>query len=198
MAKTKEKDNEAKAVPAVPKSRLREHYRDTVLPALMQEFEYTTPMQAPRVTKIVVNMGVGESIKDGKQLDNSVRDLTIITGQAPVVTTAKKAISNFRLRQGMKIGAKVTLRGDRMYHFLDKLMTVVFPRLRDFQGLNPKSFDGRGNFAVGLKEQLVFPEISYDTFDKIRGMDIVVCTTAKTDAEARSLLRKMGMPIREK
>ena len=196
MAKTKEK--EAKASVAVPKSRLREHYRDTVLPALMKEFDYTTPMQAPRVTKIVVNMGVGESIKDGKQLDNSVRDLTIITGQAPVVTTAKKAISNFRLRQGMKIGAKVTLRGDRMYHFLDKLMTVVFPRLRDFQGLNPKSFDGRGNFAVGLKEQLVFPEISYDTFDKIRGMDIVVCTTADSDAEARSLLRKMGMPIREK
>ena len=196
MAKTKEKESTAKA--GVPRSRLREHYRDTVLPALMQEFGYTTPMQAPRVTKIVVNMGVGDSIKDGKQLDNSVRDLKTITGQSPVITTAKKAISNFRLRQGMKIGAKVTLRGDRMYHFLDKLMTVVFPRLRDFQGLNPKSFDGRGNFAVGLKEQLVFPEISYDTFDKIRGMDIVVCTTASNDAEARSLLRKMGMPIREK
>ena len=196
MAKTKEK--EGAAVATVPKSRLREHYRDTVLPALMKEFDYKTPMQAPRLTKIVVNMGVGDSIKDGKQLDNSVRDMKIITGQAPVVTTAKKAISNFRLRQGMKIGAKVTLRGDRMYHFLDKLMTVVFPRLRDFQGLNPKSFDGRGNFAVGLKEQLVFPEISYDTFDKIRGMDIVVCTTASNDGEARSLLRKMGMPIREK
>jgi large subunit ribosomal protein L5 len=196
MAKTKEK--EGVKIAEVPKSRLRAHYRDTVLPALMKEFEYGTPMQAPRITKIVVNMGVGDSIKDGKQLDNSVRDMKIITGQAPVVTTAKKAISNFRLRQGMKIGAKVTLRGDRMYHFLDKLMTVVFPRLRDFQGLNPKSFDGRGNFAVGLKEQLVFPEISYDTFDKIRGMDIVVCTTANTDGEARSLLRKMGMPIREK
>ncbi|MEO7454558.1 MAG: 50S ribosomal protein L5 [Fimbriimonadales bacterium] len=196
MAKTKEKEKTAKV--AVPKSRLREHYRDTVLPALVKEFDYTTPMQAPRVTKIVVNMGVGDSTKDAKQLDNSVRDLKIITGQSPVITTAKKAISNFRLRQGMKIGAKVTLRGDRMYHFLDKLMTVVFPRLRDFQGLNPKSFDGRGNFAVGLKEQLVFPEISYDTFDRIRGMDIVVCTTATNDAEARSLLRKMGMPIREK
>ncbi|MDQ2985923.1 MAG: 50S ribosomal protein L5 [Armatimonadota bacterium] len=198
MAKTKEKEKEATAVQAAPKSRLRDHYQDTVLPALMKEFGYTTPMQSPRLSKIVVNMGVGDSIKDGKQLDNSVRDLTTVTGQAPVVTTAKKAISNFRLRQGMKIGAKVTLRGERMYHFLDKLMTVVFPRLRDFQGLNPKSFDGRGNFAVGLKEQLVFPEISYDTFDKIRGMDIVVCTTAHTDDEARSLLRKMGMPIREK
>lgn len=198
MAKTKEKEKDTKAVAKPPRSRLREHYSETVLPALMKEFDYKTPMQAPRLDKIVVNMGVGDSIKDGKQLDNSVRDLTTITGQAPVVTTAKKAISNFRLRQGMKIGAKVTLRGERMYHFLDKLMTVVFPRLRDFQGLNPKSFDGRGNFAVGLKEQLVFPEISYDTFDRIRGMDIVVCTTARSDDEARSLLRKMGMPIREK
>jgi len=198
MAKTKEKDKEAKTIAKAPRSRLRDHYSGSVLPALMKEFDYKTPMQAPRLVKIVVNMGVGDSIKDGKQLDNSVRDLTTITGQAPVVTTAKKAISNFRLRQGMKIGAKVTLRGERMYHFLDKLMTVVFPRLRDFQGLNPKSFDGRGNFAVGLKEQLVFPEISYDTFDRIRGMDIVVCTTAQSDDEARSLLRKMGMPIREK
>jgi large subunit ribosomal protein L5 len=198
MAKTKEKEKDTKAVAKAPRSRLREHYSETVLPALVKEFDYKTPMQAPRLDKIVVNMGVGDSIKDGKQLDNSVRDLTTITGQAPVITTAKKAISNFRLRQGMKIGAKVTLRGERMYHFLDKLMTVVFPRLRDFQGLNPKSFDGRGNFAVGLKEQLVFPEISYDTFDRIRGMDIVVCTTARSDDEARSLLRKMGMPIREK
>lgn len=198
MAKTKEKEKESKTVAKAPRSRLREHYSETVLPALVKEFGYTTPMQAPRLDKIVVNMGVGDSIKDGKQLDNSVRDMTTITGQAPVITTAKKAISNFRLRQGMKIGAKVTLRGERMYHFLDKLMTVVFPRLRDFQGLNSKSFDGRGNFAVGLKEQLVFPEISYDTFDRIRGMDIVVCTTATSDDEARSLLRKMGMPIREK
>ncbi|MGI8924537.1 MAG: 50S ribosomal protein L5 [Fimbriimonadales bacterium] len=192
----KEKEGNTATVP--PKSRLREHYKDTVLPSLVKELEYSTPMQAPRLDKIVINMGVGESTKDGKLLDNSVRDLTVITGQAPVVTTAKKAISNFRLRQGVKIGAKVTLRGERMYHFLDKLITVVFPRLRDFQGLNPKSFDGRGNFAVGLKEQLVFPEISYDTFDRIRGMDIVICTTARTDDEARAFLKKMGMPIREK
>ena len=200
MAKTKEMDKSAKAavVEKPPKSRLRDHYRQTVLPALVKEFEYGTPMEAPRLEKIVVNMGVGESQKDAKLLDNSVRDMATISGQAPVITVAKKAISNFRLRQGQKIGCKVTLRGERMYHFLDKLITVVFPRLRDFQGLSPKSFDGRGNFAVGLKEQLVFPEISYDTFDRIRGMDIIICTTANTDDEARSFLKKMGMPIREK
>lgn len=200
MAKTKEKEKDEKAavVEKPPASRLREHYQKTVLPELMKEFGYSTPMEAPRLEKIIVNMGVGESQKDSKLLDNSVRDMSIITGQAPVVTIAKKAISNFRLRQGAKIGCKVTLRGQRMYHFLDKLITVVFPRLRDFQGLNPKSFDGRGNFAVGLKEQLVFPEISYDTFDKIRGMDIIICTTAGADDEARSFLKKMGMPIREK
>jgi len=194
MAKTKE----ATAVVKPPRSRLRDHYQSAVLPELIKEFDYDTPMQAPRLQKIVINMGVGESTKDSKLLDNAVRDLGTVTGQAPVITTAKKAISNFRLRQGVKIGAKVTLRGDRAYHFLDKLMTVVLPRLRDFQGLNPKSFDGRGNFALGLKEQLVFPEISYDTFDKIRGMDIVICTSATNDTEARSFLKKMGMPIREK
>jgi large subunit ribosomal protein L5 len=201
MAKEKGKpDTKETAAVAVkpPRSRLRDHYASTVLPEMMKEFDYSTPMRAPRLDKIVVNMGVGESTKDAKLLDNSVRDLTVITGQSPVVTTAKKAISNFRLRQGVKIGCKVTLRGDRAYHFLDKLMTVVLPRLRDFQGLSPKSFDGRGNFALGLKEQLVFPEISYDTFDKIRGMDIVICTTAHNDNEARVFLKKMGMPIREK
>lgn len=181
-----------------PKSRLREHYEKVVLPALMSEFNYRTPMQAPRLEKIVINMGVGQALKDSKLLDNSVRDLTAISGQKPVITIAKKAISNFRLREGNKIGCKVTLRGDRMYHFLDKLITVVLPRLRDFQGLSPRSFDGRGNYALGLKEQLVFPEINYDTFDKIRGMDIVICTTARTDEEARSFLKKMGMPLREK
>lgn len=180
------------------RSRLREHYEKVVLPALTSEFKYTTPMQAPRLEKIVINMGVGQSLKDGKLLDNSVRDLTAISGQKPVITTAKKAISNFRLREGNKIGCKVTLRGERMYHFLDKLITVVLPRLRDFQGLSPKSFDGRGNYALGLKEQLVFPEINYDTFDRIRGMDIVICTTARTDEEARSFLKRMGMPLREK
>lgn len=180
------------------KSRLREHYEQSVLPALVKEFGYTTIMQAPRLVKIVVNMGVGGALKDSKLMDNAVRDLTAITGQKPVITTAKKAISNFRLREGNKIGCKVTLRGERMYYFLDKLITVVLPRLRDFQGLNPRSFDGRGNYALGLKEQLVFPEINYDTFDRIRGMDIVICTTAKTDEEARSFLKKMGMPLRDK
>ncbi len=193
------KEKTATAAPATPpRSRLRDYYRDNVLPELVKEFEYTTPMQAPRLEKIVVNMGVGQALKEAKLLENSVRDLTIIAGQKPVVTTAKKAISNFRLREGNKIGCKVTLRGERMYHFLDKLITVVLPRLRDFQGLSAKSFDGRGNYALGLKEQLVFPEINYDTFDRIRGMDIVICTTAKTDAEARSFLKKMGMPLREK
>lgn len=181
-----------------PKSRLREHYRTSVLPELIKEFNYSTPMQAPRLEKIVLNMGVGQALKESKLLENSVRDLTVIAGQKPVVTTAKKAISNFRLREGNKIGCKVTLRGERMYHFLDKLITVVLPRLRDFQGLSSKSFDGRGNYALGLKEQLVFPEINYDTFDRIRGMDVVICTTAKTDEEARAFLKKMGMPLREK
>ncbi|MCW5947439.1 MAG: 50S ribosomal protein L5 [Fimbriimonadales bacterium] len=181
-----------------PKSRLREHYRTSVLPELVKEFNYSTPMQAPRLEKIVLNMGVGQALKESKLLENSVRDLTVIAGQKPVVTTAKKAISNFRLREGNKIGCKVTLRGERMYHFLDKLITVVLPRLRDFQGLSSKSFDGRGNYALGLKEQLVFPEINYDTFDRIRGMDVVICTTAKTDEEARAFLKKMGMPLREK
>lgn len=194
----KEKSEKTAVLEKPPKSRLRDHYAKSVLPALMQEFGFKTPMQAPRLEKIVVNMGVGDATKDRKLLDNSVRDMEIIAGQKPVVTSAKKAISNFRLRQGVEIGCKVTLRGERMYHFLDKLITVVFPRLRDFQGLNPKSFDGRGNYALGLKEQLVFPEISYDTFDRIRGMDVVICTTAGNDEQARSFLRKMGMPIRDK
>lgn len=181
-----------------PRSRLRDLWQGRIVPEMMKEFGYTTPMQVPRVEKIVVNMGVGEATKESKALDNSIRDLTLITGQKPVVTLSKKSISNFRIRKGMKIGCKVTLRGDRMYHFLDKLITVVLPRLRDFQGLNPRSFDGHGNYAIGLKEQLVFPEIDYETFDKIRGMDIVICTTARTDEEARALLKKMGLPFRER
>ncbi|HWP31698.1 MAG TPA: 50S ribosomal protein L5 [Fimbriimonadales bacterium] len=181
-----------------PRSRLRDLWQERIVPEMMKEFGYTTPMQVPRIEKIVVNMGVGEATKDSKALDNSIRDLTLITGQKPVVTLAKKSISNFRIRKGMKIGCKVTLRGDRMFHFLDKLITVVLPRLRDFQGLNPRSFDGHGNYAIGLKEQLVFPEIDYETFDKIRGMDIVICTTARTDEEARALLKKMGLPFRER
>ncbi len=178
--------------------RLKQKYRDEIVPKLQEEFKYKSPMQTPRLEKIVLNMGTGSNEKDPKHLENSVRDMTLISGQRPVVTTAKKAIANFKLREGMKIGCKVTLRGDRMYHFFDKLATVVLPRIRDFQGLSPKSFDGRGNYALGLKEQLVFPEIPYDTFDRIRGLDVVICTTARTDEEAKSFLRAMGLPIREK
>jgi large subunit ribosomal protein L5 len=180
----------------VPASRLRQQYKDTVVPALKEQFGYHSVMGVPRLMKIVVNMGIGKGEEDAKLLENAVRDLSLIAGQKPVVTKAKKAISNFKIREGHKVGCKVTLRGERMYHFFDKLVSIVLPRLRDFRGLSPKSFDGRGNFAIGLKEQIVFPEISYDTFDKIRGMDVVVCTTARTDEEAREFLRKMGMPIR--
>lgn len=178
--------------------RLKAKYKSDVLPKLREEFKYKSVMQVPHLEKIVLNMGTGSSEKDPKHLENSVRDMTLISGQKPVVTTAKKAIANFKLREGMKIGCKVTLRGDRMYHFFDKLTTVVLPRIRDFQGLSPKSFDGRGNYALGLKEQLVFPEISYDTFDRIRGLDVIICTSAKTDGEAYSFLKAMGLPIREK
>jgi len=181
----------------VPEPRLKKIYKQTVLPKLMEKFGYSSVMQAPRITKIVINMGTGTGDKDPKHLENSMRDMQLIAGQKPVATVAKKAISNFRLRKGMKIGCMVTLRGNQMYAFFDKLCTVVFPRIRDFQGLNPNSFDGRGNYAVGLKEQLVFPEIPYDTFDRVRGMDIVVCTSAKTDDEARFLLKELGMPLRE-
>jgi large subunit ribosomal protein L5 len=180
----------------IPKPRLRKRFSQDVAPKLREQFGYTSTMQIPRLDKIVVNMGTGTT--DEKHLDNSIRDMALITGQKPIVTTAKKAISNFKLREGMKVGCKVTLRGDRMYHFFDKLATVVLPRIRDFQGLSPKSFDGRGNYALGLKEQLVFPEIPYDTFDRIRGMDIIICTTAKTDEEARVFLKEMGLPLRDK
>ena len=191
----KGKDSETMAVGTLPAPRLKKVYKDTVLPKLMEDFKFTTVMQAPRLEKIVINMGTGI---DEKHLENSLRDLTLIAGQKPVITTAKKAISNFKLREGMKIGCKVTLRGDRAYHFLNRLATVVLPRIRDFQGLSPKSFDGRGNYALGLKEQLVFPEIPYDTFDRIRGMDIVICTTARTVDEARVFLKEMGLPLRDK
>jgi large subunit ribosomal protein L5 len=192
--KTKEIESTGK----LPTPRLKATYKEKALPKLMEQFKYGSVMQAPKIEKIVINMGVGAAEKDPKALENSVRDMQVITGQKPVVTTARKAISNFKLREGMKIGCKVTLRGDRALHFFDKLATVVLPRIRDFQGLNPKSFDGRGNYAMGLKEQLVFPEISYDSFDKIRGMDIIICTTAKTDEEARVLLKELGLPLREK
>lgn len=195
----KAKEENAPAPGALPKPRLRQKYKETVVPKLQEQFKYKSIMQAPRLDKIVINMGTGSTDKVGeKHLENSVRDLTLISGQKPVITKAKSAISNFKIRQGMQVGTKVTLRGDRMYHFFDKLVSVVLPRIRDFQGLSPNSFDGRGNYALGLKEQLVFPEIPYDTFDRIRGMDIVICTTATTDEEARAFLKEMGMPLREK
>ena len=176
-------------------TRLQERYRSTVRPALMQEFGYSNPMQVPRLDKIVVNMGVGEAVQDVKKIDAAVGDLTAITGQHPVVIRAKQSIATFKLRKNMPIGVKVTLRRDRMYEFLDRLVTVALPRVRDFRGVSPKSFDGRGNYALGLREQLVFPEIDYDKVDTVRGMDIVIVTTAKTDAEARSLLKGFDMPF---
>jgi len=195
----KEKEKEPTGPVTMPTPRLKAKYATEVLPKLREEFKYKSVMQVPKLDKIVINMGTGSKEKNGdKNLENSVRDMTLISGQKPIVTKSKKAISNFKLREGMDVGCKVTLRGDRMYHFFDKLATVVLPRIRDFQGLSPKSFDGRGNYALGLKEQLVFPEIPYDTFDRIRGMDIIICTTAKTDEEARVFLKSMGLPLREK
>jgi len=177
--------------------RLRIHYEQVVRPQLQQQFNYKNPMQIPRLEKIVINMGVGKGEQEPKQLENAVRDLALISGQKPVVTTAKKAISNFRLRQGHRIGCKVTLRGDRMYVFMEKLINVVLPRIRDFAGISPRSFDGRGNYSMGLREQILFPEIVYDQVDRLRGMDITFCTTAKTDEEAFALLKAMGMPFRK-
>ena len=175
--------------------RFHERYHQVVKPALMQEFGYQNPMQVPRLDKIVVNMGVGEAVQDAKKIDAAVGDLTLITGQHPIVIRAKHSIATFKLRQNMPIGCKVTLRAQRMYEFLDRLITVALPRVRDFRGVSPKSFDGRGNYALGLKEQLVFPEIDYDKIDTVRGMDVVICTTAKTDAEARALLKGFDMPF---
>ncbi|HZG81090.1 50S ribosomal protein L5 [Brevibacillus panacihumi] len=177
--------------------RLKEKYAKEIVPALMSKFNYTSIMQVPKVEKIIINMGVGEAVANAKALDTAVEDLSIISGQKPVVTRAKKSIAGFKLREGMPIGAKVTLRGERMYHFLDKLMNVSLPRVRDFRGISSKAFDGRGNYTLGLKEQLIFPEIEYDKIDKVRGMDIVIVTSAKTDEEARELLTQMGMPFRK-
>jgi large subunit ribosomal protein L5 len=176
-------------------ARFREHYKSEVRPALTSEFNYKNPMEVPRLDKIVINMGVGEAVADGKKIDAAVRDLTLIAGQKPVVTRAKKSIATFKVRENMPLGCKVTLRGDRMYEFLDRLITIALPRVRDFRGVNGKSFDGRGNYALGLKEQLVFPEIDYDKIDAVRGMDIVICTTAKTDQEAKALLKGFQMPF---
>ena len=174
---------------------LKKLYQDEVAPALMQKFGYKSTMQIPRLEKIVVNVGCSEARENAKVLDAVVNDLTTITGQKAVITHAKKSVANFKLREGMPIGAKVTLRGNKMWEFLDRLFNVALPRVRDFQGINPNSFDGRGNYALGVKEQLIFPEIEYDKIDKIRGMDIVVCTTAKTDEEARELLKLVGAPF---
>ena len=174
---------------------LKAKYQAEVAPALMQKFGYKSTMQIPRLEKIVVNVGCSDARENAKVLDAVVNDLTTITGQKAVITKAKKSVANFKLREGMPIGAKVTLRGDKMWEFLDRLFNVALPRVRDFQGINPNAFDGRGNYALGIKEQLIFPEIEYDKIDKIRGMDIVMCTTAQTDEEARELLKQIGAPF---
>ena len=176
-------------------ARLQEHYEKVVRAELIKEFSYENPLQAPRIDKIVINMGVGEATSDSKKINAAVAELTAIAGQKPVVTKARKSIATFKLREGMNIGCKVTLRRQRMYEFLDRLITIALPRVRDFRGVSGKSFDGRGNYTLGLKEQLVFPEIDYDKVDKVRGMDIVICTTAKTDAEAKALLKGFQMPF---
>jgi large subunit ribosomal protein L5 len=197
----------AKAAPAAPPTkarstgtippRMRERYRTAIVPALMQERGYKNPHQAPRLDKIVLNMGLGEAKENAKALDAAVADMVAITGQKAVITKAKKSIAAFKVRTGMPVGAKTTLRGARMYEFLDRLVSVALPRVRDFRGVSPKSFDGRGNYALGLKEQLIFPEILYDKIDKVRGMDIIICTTAETDEEAKALLTHLGVPFRE-
>ncbi len=176
-------------------ARLQEHYTKTVREALTKEFSYKNAFEVPKLDKVVINMGVGEAVNDRKAVDGAVADLTAITGQKPVVTKSRVSIATFKLRENMAIGAKVTLRRDRMYEFIDRLINIALPRVRDFRGLNPKSFDGRGNFAMGLKEQIVFPEIDYDKVDQVRGMDIIICTTAKTDAEAKALLRGFDFPF---
>ncbi|QTD39833.1 50S ribosomal protein L5 [Sporosarcina sp. Te-1] len=178
-------------------SRLKDKFVKEITPALMSKFEYKSVMQVPKVEKIVINMGVGDAVQNSKALDAAVEDLTTISGQKPVVTKAKKSIAGFRLREGMPIGAKVTLRGDRMYEFLDKLIAVSLPRVRDFRGVSKKAFDGRGNYTLGVKEQLIFPEIDYDKVSKVRGMDIVIVTTANSDEEARELLTQFGMPFQK-
>ena len=178
-------------------NRLKERLVKEISPALMSKFNYTSVMQVPKIEKIVVNMGVGDAVANAKALDNAVEELAQITGQKPVITRAKKSIAGFRLREGMPIGAKVTLRGERMYEFLDKLISVSLPRVRDFRGISKKAFDGRGNYTLGVKEQLIFPEIDYDKVSKVRGMDIVIVTTANTDEEARELLTQIGMPFQK-
>ena len=178
-------------------ARLKDRYLNEIAPALQQKFAYTNVMQIPKVDKIVINMGVGEAVQNSKAIDSAVGDLMKITGQKPIVTKAKKSIAAFKLREGMAIGCKVTLRGQRMYEFMDRLLNVALPRVRDFRGVSAKAFDGRGNYTLGIKEQLIFPEMVYDKIDKLRGMDVVFVTTAKSDEEARELLRGFGMPYRD-
>jgi large subunit ribosomal protein L5 len=178
-------------------ARLKQHYTEVVAPSLKEKFGYKNPMQVPKLDKIVINMGVGEAVADRKKLDNAMADLAKISGQKPVATKARKSVANFKLRQGMPIGCKVTLRRERMYEFLDRLVNVALPRVRDFRGVSPKSFDGRGNFALGIREQIVFPEINFDEVDETRGMDVIICTTARTDDEARALLEGFGLPFRK-
>ncbi|WP_409296466.1 50S ribosomal protein L5 [Peribacillus sp. SCS-26] len=178
-------------------NRLKEKFQQEITPALVSKFNYNSVMETPKIEKIVINMGVGDAVSNAKALDTAVEELAIITGQKPLVTKAKKSIAGFRLREGMPIGAKVTLRGERMYEFLDKLISVSLPRVRDFRGVSKKAFDGRGNYTLGVKEQLIFPEIDYDKVSKVRGMDIVIVTTAKTDEEARELLTQFGMPFQK-
>ena len=178
-------------------NRLDQKYRETVVPALMKKFEYKSVMEVPCIDKVVINMGVGDAIANSKALDDAVAELAAITGQAPVITRAKKSIANFKVREGMPIGCKVTLRREKMYDFLDKLMNISLPRVRDFRGVSATSFDGRGNYTLGVKEQLIFPEIDYDKINKVRGMDIVIVTTANTNEEAKALLEEMGMPFKK-
>ncbi len=177
-------------------ARLYELYRNEITPKLMERFKYKNIMEVPKVERVVINIGVGEAIQNPKALDGAVNDLTIIAGQKPIITRARKSIAGFKLREGMPIGCKVTLRGARMYDFLDRLINLSLPRVRDFRGVSPQAFDGRGNYSLGIKEQTIFPEIDYDKIDKIRGLEVVVVTTAKTDEEARELLKSMGMPFR--
>jgi large subunit ribosomal protein L5 len=178
-------------------AKLKETYQETVVPKLMEQFQYTNIHQVPKVVKITVNRGLGEAAQNAKALEASLNEIAVITGQRPVVTRAKKAIAGFKIRQGMPVGIMVTLRSDRMYAFLDRLVNLVLPRIRDFRGISPKSFDGRGNYTLGLREQLIFPEIEYDSIDQIRGMDISIITTATTDEEGRALLKELGMPFRD-
>jgi large subunit ribosomal protein L5 len=178
-------------------ARLKEIYKEKVAPALQKEFGYKNPMQVPQISKIVVNMGCGEASQNSKLIEGALADMTAITGQKPVITRARKSIANFKLRDGMPVGCRVTLRGDRMWEFLDRLVNIALPRIRDFKGVSPKAFDGRGNYTLGVREQIIFPEIEYDKVDKVRGMDITICTTANTNEEGRALLREFSMPFRK-